>query len=350
MKISGLILLMSTFFLAGCSRLIVDNSDPASATNSNQSTKNETPETINDLSELELPKDYIPYSERTIEYFDYVIFDGTIKSYAWTMDDQKKPLDIVISEKAYFWALKFDQDNNGYKNVVSMDVRITGGYDQAYYYLGGNSYQSVILWSNFWDMVYNAKHNNTENTNVSSLSTIPYNCLKYNDRYELVCKDLKALFSEFRNEEAIPPTDKGLEMVLTFSLSGDLIHFKVPMGAFNGNDPFNDDYHYCHIYQCDFDINRISEDKYVAPTYTISYELDGGRNDSRNPSLYTFGQKTELYEPTKEGYQFISWEIDCRSMFPEGINDYGYEECEYIPYIPSGFSGNLTLHAVWEQQ
>ena len=41
--------------------------------------------------------------------------------------------------------------------------------------------------------------------------------------------------------------------------------------------------------------------------YSITYELDGGTNNSLNPSSYTFEDELFLANPTKMGYIFIGW-------------------------------------------
>lgn len=41
--------------------------------------------------------------------------------------------------------------------------------------------------------------------------------------------------------------------------------------------------------------------------YDITYNLDGGTNDSRNPSSYNVLYGKTLYEPTKSGYTFRGW-------------------------------------------
>lgn len=45
-----------------------------------------------------------------------------------------------------------------------------------------------------------------------------------------------------------------------------------------------------------------------APTYKITYELNGGKNNSGNPSSYTKANATiTLLKPTKKGYSFKGW-------------------------------------------
>ena len=42
--------------------------------------------------------------------------------------------------------------------------------------------------------------------------------------------------------------------------------------------------------------------------YSISYNLDGGSNNSNNPSSYTYDSETiHLLEPTRKGYTFLGW-------------------------------------------
>lgn len=45
--------------------------------------------------------------------------------------------------------------------------------------------------------------------------------------------------------------------------------------------------------------------------YTITYELDGGINSSKNPNTYTVERSDfTLFEPTKENYVFLGWSLD----------------------------------------
>ena len=70
--------------------------------------------------------------------------------------------------------------------------------------------------------------------------------------------------------------------------------------------------------------------------YTITYELDGGTNNTNNPSTYT--QETEtitLQSPTKEGCTFAGWY--CDAAFTQSITQ-----------IVKGSSGDLTLYAKWK--
>lgn len=79
-----------------------------------------------------------------------------------------------------------------------------------------------------------------------------------------------------------------------------------------------------------------SEDPVPTDSYTITYELDGGTNNTDNPSTYM--QTTEtitLQAPTKEGYTFGGWYRDAAFTLP-------------ITQIVKGSSGNLTLYAKWE--
>ena len=54
-------------------------------------------------------------------------------------------------------------------------------------------------------------------------------------------------------------------------------------------------------------------------TYKISYNLDGGTNDSTNPSSYDVMHEVRLKNPTKTGYSFNGWE-DANGNDVSGIN------------------------------
>lgn len=69
-------------------------------------------------------------------------------------------------------------------------------------------------------------------------------------------------------------------------------------------------------------------------SYTITYELDGGVNNSLNPSAYTGADEITFSAPTKDGYDFIEWQS-------EGVK---------ITGIPKGSSGNITVKAVWQMK
>ncbi|MDE7130743.1 MAG: InlB B-repeat-containing protein [Lachnospiraceae bacterium] len=70
-------------------------------------------------------------------------------------------------------------------------------------------------------------------------------------------------------------------------------------------------------------------------TYQITYELDGGTNDSDNPGTYTAETETIiLKDAVKEGYAFDGWYKDAE--FKEKVTE-----------IATGSMGNITLYAKW---
>ena len=89
-------------------------------------------------------------------------------------------------------------------------------------------------------------------------------------------------------------------------------------------------------------IDDITEDytlygKLLIHTYNISYELNGGQNDSENPTTYKVKDGTvELNEPTKYGYTFDKWVIKGTTSKKSsiGIKDFS--------------NGDITLEAVWK--
>ena len=70
--------------------------------------------------------------------------------------------------------------------------------------------------------------------------------------------------------------------------------------------------------------------------YNITYLLDGGKNNSKNPKSYDVTTSTiKLKNPTKKGYTFLGWYLD--NTFETSISE-----------IPKGSYENLTLYAKWE--
>ena len=51
--------------------------------------------------------------------------------------------------------------------------------------------------------------------------------------------------------------------------------------------------------------------KFSLATYNINYELDGGTNDTTNPTGYTYGTVVTLADASKTGYNFDGWYSDA---------------------------------------
>lgn len=73
--------------------------------------------------------------------------------------------------------------------------------------------------------------------------------------------------------------------------------------------------------------------------YTITYVLDGGVNDSRNPSTYTVKDNyVMIYPPTKDGYEFVQWSTKGFTL----IN-----RTTYV-YFAGSIAKDCTFTAVWK--
>lgn len=77
--------------------------------------------------------------------------------------------------------------------------------------------------------------------------------------------------------------------------------------------------------------------KWIAIEYSISYSLNGGTNDSNNPSTYTIeSDSITLAAPSRSGYEFAGW----------------YESAKFsgsaVTSIPTASYGNITLYAKWK--
>ena len=81
--------------------------------------------------------------------------------------------------------------------------------------------------------------------------------------------------------------------------------------------------------------NTIINAKWNVVTYNIEYELNGGENNSENPTTYTIeSEDIVLQTPSKTGYDFAGWYSDSR-----------FSKRYYRIY--SGSYDNLTLYAKW---
>ena len=76
--------------------------------------------------------------------------------------------------------------------------------------------------------------------------------------------------------------------------------------------------------------------KWTADTYTITYNLYEGENNTANPGSYNIETSTiTLFSPTKTGYTFGGW-YDNANLTGEKITQ-----------IAKGSAGDITLHAKW---
>ena len=84
-----------------------------------------------------------------------------------------------------------------------------------------------------------------------------------------------------------------------------------------------------------------------AKEYTISYVLNGGVNSPDNPTVYTYDDDVlEIYDATKEGYEFVAWYYDEDFEYEVG---YVYKDGQYVIGIYGGDDvKNLTLYAKFE--
>lgn len=66
-------------------------------------------------------------------------------------------------------------------------------------------------------------------------------------------------------------------------------------------------------------------------TYRITYSMNGGQNNSSNPTTYTGSEKVTLKNPSRTGYTFNGW----------------FNGTKQVAEIAAGTTGNITLTAKW---
>ena len=72
--------------------------------------------------------------------------------------------------------------------------------------------------------------------------------------------------------------------------------------------------------------------------YTISYNLNKGKNNKNNPTSYNITTKTiKLKNPTRKGYTFAGWYSDKKCT-------------KKVTQIKKGSTGNITLYAKWKKK
>lgn len=93
------------------------------------------------------------------------------------------------------------------------------------------------------------------------------------------------------------------------------------------------------------------EYNYYPIEYTITYNLDGGTNNSENPDTYTILYGVELKEPTREGYDFAGW-YDADGNEVTGINEGCIaafaDTMDLYNSLSKRSTGNVEVTAMWE--
>lgn len=78
--------------------------------------------------------------------------------------------------------------------------------------------------------------------------------------------------------------------------------------------------------------------------FSISYVLDGGINSQDNPAVYTYDDDVvDLYNATKEGYEFVGWYYDENFEDPATY----YRDGEWFDGIYGYYAEDLTLYALF---
>ena len=80
--------------------------------------------------------------------------------------------------------------------------------------------------------------------------------------------------------------------------------------------------------------------RYEPRQFNINYDLRGGQFLEAFPTGYNIeSEDVAIPYPNREGYIFLGWVVDNQT--------HKYSEINYV--IPTGTTGNLTLHACWRQ-
>ena len=78
--------------------------------------------------------------------------------------------------------------------------------------------------------------------------------------------------------------------------------------------------------------------KWAKEKYTITYKLNGGKNNKKNPKIYTITSKMiKLAAPTRKGYVFKGWYRDKKCT-------------RKVTSIKKGSTGKITLYAKWKKK
>lgn len=91
---------------------------------------------------------------------------------------------------------------------------------------------------------------------------------------------------------------------------------------------------------------------YYPTDYTVTYNLDGGTNNSFNPDSYTVLYGVTFAEPTKKGYDFLGW-YDANGNkitgINEGCNATFSDTADLYSKLKTRTTGNISVTAKWKK-
>lgn len=96
--------------------------------------------------------------------------------------------------------------------------------------------------------------------------------------------------------------------------------------------------------------NMYIEYDYSPYTYNITYDLDGGTNNSANPSTYNVLYGVSLKNPTKKGYRFLGWYEGNKKVtgINEGANASFSSASDLYSKLKTRRTGDVKLTAKWQ--
>lgn len=95
--------------------------------------------------------------------------------------------------------------------------------------------------------------------------------------------------------------------------------------------------------------NMSFEYDYSPITYNINYDMQGGTNNSANPSTYNVLYGVTLKNPTRKGWTFDGWTLNGKKVtgINEGADAVFSSESDMYNKLASRITGNITLTANW---
>ena len=96
--------------------------------------------------------------------------------------------------------------------------------------------------------------------------------------------------------------------------------------------------------------NMFFEYDYSPYTYNVTYDLDGGTNNSANPSTYNVLYGVSLKTPTKKGYRFLGWYEGNKKVtgINEGANASFSSASDLYSKLKTRRTGDVKLTAKWQ--